>query len=46
MQFYFRQLAPRMDWKTARERLWRSVDPLGREGSRAKEKAIERQILR
>ena len=45
MKFYFRQLAPKMSWREAKKRLWRSVDVLGREGSPAKEHAIKSQIL-
>jgi len=36
MRYYFRQIAPKMDWKKAKAKLWRSVDSFGKEGSRKK----------
>jgi len=45
MEFYFRQLAPEMDWREAKVKLWRSVDAFGAEGSPEKEEAIRTQIL-
>ena len=45
MEFYFQQLAPEMDWREAKLKLWRSVDVLGAEGSPEKEEAIRIQIL-
>jgi hypothetical protein len=45
MKYYFRQIAPKMDWKKAKAKLWRSVDAFGKEGSRKKEKGIKERIL-
>ena len=45
MEFYFRQIAPEMDWKEAKVKLWRSVELFGIEGSPVKEEAIENRIL-
>ncbi|MCK5553098.1 MAG: hypothetical protein KAJ09_08135 [Deltaproteobacteria bacterium] len=45
MKHYFRQIAPALDLVEARKALWRSVDGFGKEGSRKKEKGIERAIL-
>jgi hypothetical protein len=44
-EFYFRQIAPEMDWREAKLKLWRSVDVFGPEGSPEKESAIRTQIL-
>ena len=38
-------LAPEMDWREAKVKLWRSVDAFGAEGSPEKEEAIRTQIL-
>jgi hypothetical protein len=45
MKHYFRQIAPKMDWKRAKVKLWRAVDVFGKEGSRKKEKGITDRIL-
>jgi len=45
MEHYFRQIAPGMDWREAKSKLWRSVDILGKEGSREKDKAIRNRVL-
>jgi len=45
MEFYFQQLAPEMNWREAKIKLWRSVDAFGAEGSQEKEAAIRLQIL-
>lgn len=46
MEFYFRQIAPEMDWREARVKFWRSVEVFGIEGSPEKEEAIENRIAR
>jgi len=46
MEHYFRQLAPEMEWTAARTKLWRSVEVLGKEGSKEKEEAIKNRILK
>ncbi len=43
--YYFQQVAPGMDWREARDKLWRSVEIFGIEGSPEKEKGIESQIV-
>lgn len=45
MKHYFGQIVPHLDFETARKQLWRSVDIFGKEGSREKEKGIEKRIL-
>ena len=45
MEFYFQQLAPEMDWREAKLKLWRSVDVFGAEGTPEKEAGICNQIL-
>jgi hypothetical protein len=45
MEHYFRQIAPEMEPGEARKALWRNVDDFGKEGSRKKERGIERTIL-
>jgi hypothetical protein len=45
MKHYFRQIAPKMDWKKAKVKLWKSVDVFGKEGSRKKEAGIRNRIL-
>ncbi|MCI0424039.1 MAG: hypothetical protein L0312_33330 [Acidobacteria bacterium] len=45
MEFHFQQLAPEMEWREAKVKLWRSVDVFGVEGSPEKEAAIRTQIL-
>ncbi|MGH7371741.1 MAG: hypothetical protein ACREJK_07855 [Candidatus Methylomirabilales bacterium] len=45
MEFHFQQIAPEMDWREAKLKLWRSVDGFGPEGSPEKEEAIRAQIL-
>jgi hypothetical protein len=45
MKHYFRQIAPKMDWRKAKVKLWKSVDVFGKEGSRKKEKGIRGRIL-
>ncbi len=45
MEFYFRQIAPEMDWREAKGKLWRSVDVFGPEGCPEIETAIRNQIL-
>jgi len=45
MKHYLGQIAPELDFETARKQLWRSVDVFGKEGSREKEKGIEKRIL-
>jgi hypothetical protein len=45
MKHYFRQIAPKMDWRKAKVKLWRNVDVFGKEGSRKKEKGIRDRIL-
>jgi len=46
MAHYFRQIAPELDLEEARKALWRGVDVFGKEGSREKERGIERSVLR
>ncbi|MGH7207139.1 MAG: hypothetical protein ACREI2_13135 [Nitrospiraceae bacterium] len=46
MEFHFQQIAPEMDWREAKLKLWCSVDVFGPEGSPEKEEAIRAQILR
>jgi hypothetical protein len=43
---YFGQIAQETDFEQARKSLWRSVDVFGKEGSRKKERGIERAILK
>jgi hypothetical protein len=45
MEYYFRQIAPEMDWRKAKSKLWRSVEDLGKEGSTKKEKAIRNRVF-
>ena len=45
MRYYFCQIAPKMNWKRAKVKLWRAVDVFGKEGSRKKEKGIRDRIL-
>jgi hypothetical protein len=45
MKHYFGQIASGLDPETARRELWTSVDVFGKEGSRKKEKGIEKRIL-
>ena len=45
MKHYFRQIAPKMGWRKAKMKLWRSVDVFGKEGSRKKEKSIRERVL-
>lgn len=45
MEFYFHQLAPEMDWREAKFKLWGSVDAFGPEESPEKEASIRHQIL-
>ncbi len=45
MKHYFGQIAPGLDFETARKELWKTVDVFGKEGSREKEVGIEKQIL-
>lgn len=45
MEFSFPQLAPEMDWREAKTKLWRTVDIFGPEGSAEKEAAPRRQVL-
>ncbi|MBS3919815.1 MAG: hypothetical protein KG012_13110 [Deltaproteobacteria bacterium] len=45
MKHYFGQIAPKMDWRKAKEKRWRSVDVFGKEGSRKKEVGIKKRIL-
>lgn len=45
MKYYFGQIAPELDFETARKQLWSSVDTFGKEGSREKEMGIEKRIL-
>jgi hypothetical protein len=45
MVYYLTQIAPESDWRTAKQLLWKSLDPLGKEGSQEKEEAIRRLIL-
>jgi hypothetical protein len=45
MRYYLRQIAPKMDWRKAKVKLWKSVDVFGKEGSRKKEKGIRDKIL-
>jgi hypothetical protein len=45
MAHYFNQISPDSNWQNAKQLLWKSVDPLGKEGSKEKEEAIRRLIL-
>lgn len=45
MKHYFAQIAPELDFETARKKFWKSVDVFGKEGSREKEEGIAKQIL-
>ena len=45
MEHYLGQVAPEMDWKEAKVKLWRSVDVFGKEGSAEKEEGIKSRIL-
>ncbi len=45
MEFSFRQIAPGIDWREAKVKLWRSVEVFGIEGSSEKEEGIENQIM-
>jgi hypothetical protein len=45
MEYYFRQIAPGMDWREAKAKLWRGVDVFGAEGSPEKEEGIKNRIL-
>jgi len=45
MRYYFRQIAPKMNWRKAKIKLWKSVDVFGKEGSKKKEKGIKNRIL-
>jgi len=45
MEYYFHQIAPKMDWRKAKVKLWKSVDVFGKEGSRKKEIGIRNRIL-
>jgi hypothetical protein len=45
MKYYFRQIAPKMNWKKAKVKLWRSVDSFGKEGSKKKEQGIKKRVL-
>ena len=45
MKYYFQQIAPEMDWRKAKVKLWKSVDALGKEGSVEKETGIRKRIL-
>ncbi len=45
MEFYFRHIAPEMDWRESKVKLWRSMEIFGIEGSPEKEKSIENRIL-
>lgn len=44
MAHYLVKIGPRLGLETARKRFWRSLDNLGKEGSREKEIAIEERI--
>ncbi len=46
MEYYFKQIAPDMDWREAATKLWRSVDVFGKEGSVQKEEGIKSRILK
>jgi len=45
MEHYFHQIAPKMDWRKAKVKLWKSVDVFGKKGSRKKEAGIRNRIL-
>jgi len=45
MRYYFHQIAPKMNWRKAKIKLWKSVDVFGKEGSKKKEKGIKDKIL-
>jgi len=46
MEYYFKQIAPDMDWRIAKSKLWQSVDVFGKEGSVQKEEGIKNRILK
>ena len=46
MEYYFKQIAPDMDWRKAKSKLWQSVDVFGKEGSVQKEEGIKNRILK
>ena len=45
MEHYLRQMVPKMEWKEAKVKLWRSVDVFGKEGSAEQEEGIKNRIL-
>lgn len=45
MEHYLGQVAPDMEWRQAKVKLWRSVDVFGKEGSTEKEEGIKNRIL-
>jgi hypothetical protein len=45
MEHYLGQVAPDMEWRQAKVKLWRSVDVFGKEGSVEKEEGIRKRTL-
>jgi hypothetical protein len=45
MEHYFGQISPNANWKVSKDKLWRSADVFGKEGSSEKEAGIRKRII-